>query len=157
MLWCLMEQKFDIFPTVQPRESPFFSGAELEFKCNEGYQILQSRNKLHNRLICRDTGHWAPPRGYKNPKCIRIQCPPPKASPFGRIVSQVKIYFHSRSSRNITTSFVLSAAQFCAQEIWTFELNPENYVNRINIQKKISYYIWEINWSRNMIKQDLKP
>ena len=50
---------------------------------------MQSRKKLHNRLICHDSGHWQPPRNYKNPKCIRKQCSRPRQIPYGRIISQV--------------------------------------------------------------------
>ena len=50
---------------------------------------MQSRKKVHSRLICHDSGHWQPPRNYRNPKCIRKQCARPRTIPYGRIISQV--------------------------------------------------------------------
>ena len=70
-------------------QPPFYSGAELEFKCNLGFRLMQSRKKVHSRLICHDSGHWQPPRNYRNPKCIRKQCARPRTIPYGRIISQV--------------------------------------------------------------------
>jgi hypothetical protein len=61
----------------------------LEFKCNLGFRLMQSRKKVHSRLICHDSGHWQPPRNYRNPKCIRKQCARPRTIPYGRIISQV--------------------------------------------------------------------
>jgi len=69
-------------------QPPFYSGAELEFKCNLGFRLMQSRKKVHSRLICHDSGHWQPPRNYRNPKCIRKQCARPRTIPYGRIISQ---------------------------------------------------------------------
>lgn len=81
--------------TSERQYPPFFSGAELEFACNPGYLLLQSGSKkIHNRLICHDLGHWMPPRGHRNPKCIPLQCDLPRGNPFGRIISRVKVHFY---------------------------------------------------------------
>ena len=72
-------------------EPPFYSGAELVFHCLPGFEIQRIGHVRHNRLVCQDTGRWAPPRSYQTPKCFPIQCSPPANDPFGRIVTQLPV------------------------------------------------------------------
>ena len=94
-------------------QPPFYSGAELEFKCNLGFRLMQSRKKLHNRLICHDSGHWQPPRNYKNPKCIRKQCQRPRPIPYGRIITQV------------STQITISTSTFVCPSVHFFHLSED--------------------------------
>ena len=122
-------------------QPPFYSGAELEFKCNLGFRLMQSRKKLHNRLICHDSGHWQPPRNYKNPKCIRKQCQRPRPIPYGRIITQVSIYLNNYFNFHVCLSFrfpLSMCLKTSCQHLW---MN----VQRIKIpplQPTINKYVW---------------
>ena len=55
--------------------------------------MVTTNQKVHDRLVCLDSGHWAPPRGYKNPKCVPIICHKLELIPFGRIITYVSFQF----------------------------------------------------------------
>ena len=74
----------------QEPQPPFFHGAELKFRCQPGFELLKSgRNRIPDTFVCHDNGHWAPPRGYTTPKCVKTMCLQPQGNSFGKIISTV--------------------------------------------------------------------
>ena len=61
----------------------------------KGFKLRRKRGRLQNRLVCLDNGVWAPPRKFDYPYCEIIQCTRPKNILHGRLLPQVRKYYHS--------------------------------------------------------------
>ena len=128
---------------------------------------MQSRKKVHSRLICHDSGHWQPPRNYRNPKCIRKQCARPRTIPYGRIISQVffkfiikkKVYQGAASKLvcQLNTSHLYLGIPVILTDIGSseeviFKKNPRYHIFRTEVLK-MKYFFHYSQWFRITIQR----